>query len=575
MRGPGLVSLANSFRFPPVNESKDSIKLFSAWLVALFLAVFSAKLWIVQLYGSPLPLWDQWFETAPLLKNWLTGLLTWKQLIAPYCEHRILFTRLVDLWGVWLNGRWEPLLQMVLNGFMHSAYVCGLAFCLWNFLGRNNGGLICFFLLPFFSLPYAAENTIWAFNSQAYFVGVFFLPTLAGLGFGWPGGRWWWLGWIAAILGLFTMASGLLAPATVAALVILRTLKSRRLERENLTTLAASLVVVAFGASLYVVFPGDVALRAHNFMEFAAALTRNLTWPFFDAPVMAVVLILPLLILFILYFQSRLESPRAAEFLLALALWSVLQSIALAYGRANFGEDIPASRYMDKLNVLVIASLFATVLLGQHWWRGEFSKKFALFLAVAFFAMVSFGLGRISQMVVEKLLMPTRMMTLVAEERVTTFLATGDERELLEKPTVRPDPKVTLGVLRDAQLQSILPASCLPSTATPVSGRFTASIQWLLRNSTMILYLGLGGMVFLCGYELARKPKGLVWENLPTFAAFLTLLAALGFVWTKEPIRRDTIERQLYQQLADYFKANHNSKRAAIYEHLAESPDQQ
>ena len=553
-----------------MNTAKDSIKCFTAGLAALFLAVFGAKLWVVQLYGSPLPWWDQWFETASFFTHWRAGLLTWKDFIAPYCEHRILLTRLLDLGVVWLNGRWEPLLQMVVNAFIHATYAGGLAFTLWNFLGRRNGGLVCFFLLPFFALPYAAENTLWAFNSQAYLLAVCFLPALVGLGFGRPGGGGWWLGWGAAILGLFTMASGLLTPATVAGLIILRTLKSGRIEIGNLITLAAALAVVALGAALYVPYAGDAALRAHTVAEFTTALTRNLTWPFFNAPVMAAVLALPLLLLFILYFRPGLESPRAAELLLALGLWSVLQSFALAYGRGNFGEDIPASRYMDKLNVFVIASLFATVLLGQHWWRGKYSKRFGLFLALAFFFVVLSGLCHISKIVVENLVLPTRMMTLAAEERVATYMTTGDEHDLLEPPTVRPNPKVTLGVLRDAKLQAILPASCLPPTPAPVTGRFFAVSQWLLHHATLILYVGLVWFIGLCGYGLARNPSGLAWENLSALIALLTLLAALGFAWSKEPIRRETIEREIHYRLAAHFKSVNNPTRAAIHEHKAE-----
>jgi len=554
-----------------MNAANDSIKGFAAWLAALFLAVLGAKLWIVQLYASPLPWWDDWYETAALFKSWLVGLLTWKDFFAPYCEHRILFTRLLELGLLILNERWDPLLQMVASAVIHTTYVCGLAYCLWEFLGRKNGWLVCLLLLPFFALPYAAENAIWAFNSQAYFLAFLFLPVLAGLGFGKMFSAWWWFGLVAAVLGLFTMASGLLAPATVAGLIILRTLKTRRLEKQNAITLGASLAVVALGAALYVQYAGDAGLRAHNFSEFAAAFTRNVTWPFINAPVMALFITLPLLALFALYFRADFASARGAEFLLALGLWSLLQSVALAYGRGNFGEVVPASRYMDKLNVLVIASLFATVLLGQHWWRGETSKKFALLFTLVFSAVIFLGLGRISEIVVTSLLLPTRTMTLVAEERVATFMATGDERELLEQPTVRPDPKVTLGVLRDAQLQTILPACCQPPAATHVSGRFNAATRWLLRHATWLLYAGLILLLGLLGRDLARDPAGLAWKNVPAFVAVLALLAALGFVWTKEPIRRETIERELQYQLVDYFKANNNPARAAIHERKAEA----
>jgi hypothetical protein len=296
--------------------------------------------------------------------------LKWEDFFAPYCEHRILFTRLLDLGVITLNGRLEPLLQMTVNASVYTAYACGLAFCLWDFLGRRNGWLVCLLLMPFFALPYAGENTIWAFNSQAYFLAVFSVPALAGLGFGKPGGGHWWIGLAAAVMGLFTMASGLLTPMAIAGLVILRLIKLRRLEKQNLITLGACLAVIGLGAALITNFAGDELLRAHNFAQFFSALVRDLTWPFFNAPAMALFLALPLFLLAALYLRPDFQESRAAEFLLALGLWSVLQSAALAYGRGNFGEDVPASRYMDKLNVFVIAGLFATVLLGRFWLRG-------------------------------------------------------------------------------------------------------------------------------------------------------------------------------------------------------------
>ena len=554
----------------PTNLMNGSFKHFAAWLVALFLVVLGAKLWVMQLYGSPLPLWDQWYEAELFFRPWLEGHLTWKDFFAAYCDHRMLFTRLLDLSIIGLNGRWEPMLQMTVNAFICATYACGLAFCLWNFLGRKNGWFICFLLAPFFALPYAGENAIWAISSLGNFVNIFALATLVGLGSAKPGGRWWWLGLATAIMGLFTVASGLLAPVAVGGLMILRAIKHRRIERGNLITLASCLAVIGLGMALGVTAEVDRPLRAHTLMEFTSALVRNLTWLFFDAPGMACFIFLPLVLLIALYFRQNFQESRAAELLLGLGLWSALQSTALAYGRANYGGIFPVSRYLDILNVFVIASLFASMLLAQFWLRGAFSIKFTLFLPLVFSAVIFFGLCRISQIVVENLLLPTRMMNLVAEERVETFMATGDKRELLEQPTVRPNPEVVLGVLHDAKLQTILPAVCLPPADTHVTGRFTAVSQWLLRNSTWMLYCGLGLFVGLVGYALIRSPLGLAWENLPAFIALLTILAALGFVWSKAPVKRETIERDLDCKLAAYFKSVNNLKRAAIYEHKAD-----
>jgi hypothetical protein len=551
------------------NPAREPFKRFSPWLAALFLVVLGAKLWLVQLYGSPLPLWDQWYEAELFFRPWVEGHLTWQVFFAPDNGHRIFFTRLLDLIVIRLNGRWEPLLQMTVNAFMHTTYVCGLAFCLWDFLGRKNGWFVCFLLAPFFALPYAGENAIWAITLE-YFLDLFTLVTLVVLGFARPGGRWWWLGLAAAFTGLFTMTSGLLAPMTVGGLMILRAIKHRRIERGNLITLIFCLSVIGLGMALGVTAEGDRPLRAHTLAEFTSALVRNLTWLFFDAPGMACFIFLPLVLLMALYFRQNFQESRAAELLLGLGLWSVLQSAALAYGRGNYGGAFPVSRYLDILNVFVIASLFASVLLAQFWLRGAFSIKFKLILPLVFFALIFFGLCRISQIVVDNLLIPTRMMNLVAEERVETFMASDNERDLLEPPTIRPSPEVALGVLRNTKLQAILPAVCLPPAGAPVTGRFTAVSQWLLRNSTGMLYCGLGLFIGLIGYALIRSPLGLAWENLPAGIAFLAILAALGFVWSKAPVKRETIERDLDYQLAAHFKSENNLKRAAIYEHKAE-----
>jgi hypothetical protein len=558
----------------PMNPPRDSFKRFSLWLAALFLVVLGAKLRVVQLYGSPLPLWDQWYEADDFFRPWVEGHLTWQALFAPDNGHRILFTRLLDLIVIQLNGRWEPLLQMMVNAFIHTAFVCGLAFCLWDFLGRKNGWFVCFLLMPFFALPYAGENAIWAIT-LVYLLDIFSLATLVVLGFARPGSRWWWLGLAVAVMGLFTMASGLLAPMAVGGLTVLRAFKNRRVEKGNLITLVACLAVVGLGLAFRVSMEVGRPLQAHTFMEFALALVRNLTWLFFDAPGMACFIFLPLVLLIALYFRQNFQESRAAELLLGLGLWSLLQSATLAYGRANYADVFPVSRYLDILNVFVIASLFASLLLAQCWLRGAFSSKFTLLPPLVFSAVIVFGLCRISQIVVDDLLLPTRAMNLVAEERVATFMATGNERDLLEPPTVRPNPEKALRVLRSTKLQTILPAVCLPPADARVTGRFTAVSQWLLRHSTGLLYGGLGLFAGLIGYALNRSPLGLAWENLPAGIAMLALLAALGFVWSKAPVQRETVERDLDNQLAAHFKSENNLERAAIFEHKAEALRQQ
>jgi hypothetical protein len=549
----------------------DPPKVFAAWLAALFLIVLGAKLWIVHLFGSPLPLWDQWYEAKDFFRPWMEGTLTWRDFFAPSNEHRIFFTHLLDYTVISLNGRWEPMWQMTVNCFIHAGFACALATALWIFLGRQNGWLICGLLAPFYALPYAAENTLWAINSQQYFMSLAALMTIAGLGFGKTGGVRWWLGLAAGFAGVVTMGSGFLAAVAVGGLMVLRAVKSRRLDKGNLITFALCVLIVVLGFLSKVEMPADEPLRAHTAGEFFNALAHNLAWPFIENPkLMCLVTLLPLAVLLGFYFRKNFGESRAAEFILTLALWSGLQSAAIAYGRANYGDGFPASRYMDVLNILVIAGIFAVLLLQRQRVPAGWGKSIAPLLPLIFAGVMLFCIVKISQLVVDQLLVQTRLMNLIAEERVQTFMATGDEKELFAQPTVRPDPKVVLAILENKKLQPILPGICRPPRPVLARDRLTVPAEFVLWNAQWILAAGLLLFAALCGIGLARGALGLTRENLSGVIVLLVALTALGFVWSRSANTRLTMQYALESQLAESFRAS-DPQRAAIYTARAEA----
>jgi hypothetical protein len=490
-------------------------------------------------------------------------------LIAIDSNNRAVMTNLLDLFVIKLNGRWDPLLQMTINAFIHAAFACGLAFCIWNFFGRKRGWLVCFLLMPFFALPYGGENAIWGYNSMWYFVSIFALTTIMGLGFAKAGSWRWWLGFVAAVFGLLTMASGLVAPVAAGGLIFLRTIKNRRMEKTDLATLGLCVILTTLGLSMVGMSQYNRPLQAHSLEEFTAALTHNLNWPFLNIPGMVFVIALPLVLLLVLYLRPNFQMTRAAELILALALWSGLQSAMIAYGRANYVQFVAGSRYMDVLNIFVVASLFAALLLGQGWEREHIKRWDGLLLPLVFWVIIFFGLCRISLTIVDDVLIVTREWNLIAEERTEAFLKTGDEREMFKEPTVRPDPKVTLSVLRDPNLQTILPPICLSPTTPVPAGRFAATSQWLLKSSIAILSSGLILFIGLCGCGLFRATMDLTFRNPAGFVALLIGLAALGFVWSKHALQRESVERDLQQELSGYFKTS-DPARAAIHERKAE-----
>jgi len=590
-------------------RANGSSKYFACWLLTFVLTVLGAHLWLVWLYGSALPFWDQWGEARSFFKPWMEGHLTWLDVAANDGDHRIIPTHLLDLALIWLNGRWDPLLQMTVNAFLHTAYAGGLAFCLWHFGERPPGWLVCGLLLPFFTLPFAGENAIWGVNSLWYFINIFGLATVVGLGF-FRAGSWpWWLGLAAALLGLVTMSLGPVAPMALAGLPVLRTIKQRRFGRKNLIALAVCLLLVAIGVAMGVRQGGYRPLQAHSVAEFTAALIRHLDWPFYQWRAMAGVIVLPLVVLLGCYLRPDFQAARAAELLLTLAFWSILQSAVLAFGRANYGDLIPASRYTEVFAILLIASLFATVLLGEHWQRDlplnrsadipvrsrahddpMPTKMFAHlrppqradrnvrapmtrkgpWLPVIYAGVIFWGLLQMSNLVVDNLLVPTRLRNLIAEERIATWMATGKDPDLLEQPTIGPDPQEALLVLRDPSLRPILPVACVSPAPTTAAGWLTTASRCLLRHGTDLTAAGLALFVGLCGFGLARGALELNVRQPEGLLALFAGLAVFGWVCSKHSWQRQPVECGLQQQLAGHFQASGNPTRAAFHAHQAE-----
>lgn len=428
------------------------------WLTALFLVVVGAKLWLIQGYASQVPYYDQWVEANHFFKPWLDGHLTWDDWIASHNGHRIFFTRLLDLAGVALNGEWDPGLQLTINALLHASFICGLVYCLWVFSGRQDQSLLCLLLVPFFALPVAAENTLWGFQSQFYFLIGFAIVTMAGLGFHPPGSPGWLLGLVAAVLSLFTMGSGFLASLAVAGLQLLRMLRQRRLSRDPVITAGAGLAVCAVG----VVLGARAGVPSpHSPGTVLATLAWTLAWPFENKPTLLLFTCLPLALTLLQYCRGGFQNARAPEFLLTLGLWGFLQSAALAYART---DQVNCSRYADLFSILSIASLASLFLLGGGGIFQPLSPGRLAALAVAWTFILLWGVWNISPRHWRNLddadnyPLWSAQTRLIQAENIRAYVANGNPGPLLHYP----DASAITNALSDPQLSRILPADCRP-----------------------------------------------------------------------------------------------------------------
>ena len=337
------------------------------WLeyLALFLIIVGARLWLVSLYGSPVPFMDQWDgEGATLFKPWLEGTLRIGDLFQPHNEHRIVLSRLLALGLLALNGQWDAQLEMVVNALLCGAMAVFLAVALVKLLSPDLRTLIVLVVGLWSALPYGHENTLWAFESSFYFLLFFSLLAIWGLAlhpsFSWP----WWSGVAGLVLACLSMASGFFAALALLGLSAVKLMTKRRLNRDSVILIVLCCAVVAIAFYFRTIVPGHAAIRANSFSVWTNFFGSCLAWPFCTTSATCLIMYLPVGLLVVRYFKKRPNDlnetwRRQAEAVLAVSAWVILQAAAMAYFRGGNTLPHPVSRYMDILALGALTNLFA------------------------------------------------------------------------------------------------------------------------------------------------------------------------------------------------------------------------
>ncbi len=557
-------------------QTAESKRTLATWLAAFTLIVLGAKLWTIQLWTTDLPFWDQWDEARLWFIPWLEGHLSWHDLFRAHNEHRIVFTRLLDMLEVQVNGQWDIYFQTVVNAFIHIAYGCGLVAIIWHLAGRKNAGLICFALIPFFALPFSGENTTHGFQSQFYLVNIFSVLAILGLGFGRPGGKYWFGGLLAALCALFTMASGFLAAAAVIGLILMRAARQRTFSRNEICTVLLAVMVIATGLALKVDVAQHAQLKATSTGNFLLTLLDALAWPFLYYPIMAPLICLPVVLVAVKYFRGDFENPRAAEFILALAGWSLLQAVVLSYGRARI---LHSGRYADALSTLPLAGSAAWFVLAKAYNWSTRLKKAAPALVLVWCVVVVAGEVRLSCEVGKDYLDSVRGWGLAQVETVRAFLATKDPAAMqnaYEGAVPHWSPVPVMEALSHPALVAILPDDAFPAGCnTKPAGRFSGAALSLADHALPVLSAGLLLSLLLTTRAL-RLPgmslynEGLAWSCILLIAG----VAGVGAFCMRD-INRLNYAVALHERVAVYYaKAGRNADAAVhLHEVLRLKPD--
>jgi len=337
-----------------------------AWLFA-----FASHAAMILLFANWTPLSDQWdSEGFLLIRPWLEGELTLSQLFSAHNEHRIFSKRLFDLAVLTLNGNhWDNRVFALANT---AIYATAVALC-FAFVARTTSGatkrVLQFAVLVMPLLTTSFENTLWGFQSPFYFSCLFTILALRHVAlsptlpyFGLPLA-------LASAAAILSLASGLLLPLALVALLAL----DRRGGCSTARRVGVIALLLAVAVAGYVVLPKlppENTVMARSVGEAALGTLRMLSWPIPLLPLAW----LPLLFWFVSTTKHRRVLDSADLFFLGLAGWVVLQALATGYGRGQGLVAIPW-RYTDALAFgLVANAYFACRLVAEQptraRWRG-------------------------------------------------------------------------------------------------------------------------------------------------------------------------------------------------------------
>ncbi|MBS0664181.1 MAG: hypothetical protein JSR48_13025 [Verrucomicrobia bacterium] len=456
----------------------------SRWpVVVVFLVVLAVQLALVGGAGTDIPYQDQWdAEGRGLYPAWLRGTWHVADLVAPYNEHRIAWTRALDLVLFAANGAWDPLVELTANAVVRALAAAGLLAALLRWTNeRARWALAAGVTVAF--LPHLAwQNALWGFQSHVYFALLFGIAALAWLADEHPSAARLAGGIIAGVAAQLAMGAGLLVPVALAGLLVLRGLERRRLGAVRGRELAAAAILLGCAGLLRHVSPAHAALRPSGLAEAFKAFAQAVAWPHVWTPVAALGMNLPVLLAVGLRLARRRPAAPGEDFVLLLWGWAVALAAAMAWTRGGGGEfdgGVP-SRYADFLVLLPIANAWCAVALLRECAAPR--RRAGRLLVAAWAGLLLFGWVALSGEVMRRLILP-RLRDRDAPVRVMVeYQRTRDDSRWAWLPRLyapHPDSRSVAAVLSDPTMAGHLPPSLQPNQP---SGPLSRAVRILLRR---------------------------------------------------------------------------------------------
>ncbi|MFZ0930320.1 MAG: hypothetical protein WAN11_17065 [Syntrophobacteraceae bacterium] len=423
-------------------------------LTGLFFLVWGSKLNLINAFGSDVPFWDQWDFEGLLYPAVLGGTLDPYVLFQPHNEHRPLFTRLLSILILKLNGQWDPIVVMVVDALLYSLILTGLCLVLWHLAGRKNLSVFCIMIGIIGVLHFSWENTLGGMHSCFYFLLGFSVLAIVLLLCSRPFTIPWFLGLAATLFGQFSLSTGFFAPFAVACVLVFNCISGTQKLKESSAPIA---VLIAVAILEYQLAPVSQKFLFERFdlIGSLGVFGNTAAWPFRHWTLAAIVWS-PFFILIWKQFRAKGTS-RLTQVLLALGVWALLQAVPIAWYRGS-----SASRYRDIHAVglmanLVIAFYFCAAhrsLSNHSFWRRR-----ATWLGAAI--LVSCTAMSVLHFEESTSILNKHHFSGIQEVNTARYVLTGDPSSLVDQPLFHiPDdsPGRMMTALADPGLRKILPA---------------------------------------------------------------------------------------------------------------------
>lgn len=446
----------------------------TAPLLALAALVVLVRAVLIGGFGHAVPFWDQWdAEAATWLKPWAQGELTLGHLLAAHNEHRVAWSRLWSLlWFEANGGRWDNLVLALANTLL-SGLLAALTYGLLRggLATRTGRGVFFVLVLLLAVIPFGWENLLVGFQSQFQFLALFALLLLAAAAHLRDRPAAMPMLWGLALLGLPTMATGVLAPVAAGGVLVLRVCTGQwRIVPAGITVAGLAAISLA-GLAFVPTMPHHQGMHPDSLAEGLRALGRVLAWPVPRGWWVVPVLWLPTFVFLWRLWRERKAS--ASEWIaIGLAAWVLLQAVAITWSRGK-GLEMPPSRYTDLLAFGVVANGWLALracetatspATGTRWPRVA-----TMAMAALCFAAILLGLGR-GLPAHDHAMHERSWFSEEQRANVREYLASGDFAALQAPPLYIPYPHADdlAGFLSDPVIRAMLPATVTDGDAGPL-----------------------------------------------------------------------------------------------------------